>query len=173
MKKSFRQPWREHMPEGNCLFCLIDDIILATESEESHYKMIEVVFHICTQCGTTGWRWSLESVLHAATVWNMLESWHQHQSRRLIAWKRVLIILRTTNQWFRSTFVHLCGLKGGSHSSRTHVKREQKRDFVEKPESDASAFPNFWQAIALMQQQGYNQLIFSGGGKIIATCFYT
>ena len=41
------------MPEGNCVFCFIDDIILATESEELHYKIIEVIFYICTQYGLT------------------------------------------------------------------------------------------------------------------------
>jgi len=44
---------KEHMPEGNYLFCYIDDIILATESEELHYKVIEVIFYICTQYGLT------------------------------------------------------------------------------------------------------------------------
>jgi len=42
---------KEHMPEGNYVFCYIDDIILATESEELHYKIIEVIFYICTQYG--------------------------------------------------------------------------------------------------------------------------
>ena len=37
------------MPEGNYVFCFIDDIILATESEELHYKVIEAIFYICTQ----------------------------------------------------------------------------------------------------------------------------
>ena len=41
------------MPEGNYVFCYIDDIILATESEELHYKIIEVIFYICTQYGLT------------------------------------------------------------------------------------------------------------------------
>jgi len=40
---------KEHMPEGNYVFCFIDDIILATESEELHYKIIDVIFYICTQ----------------------------------------------------------------------------------------------------------------------------
>ena len=31
----------------------IDDIILATEYEELHYKIIEVIFYICTQYGPT------------------------------------------------------------------------------------------------------------------------
>ena len=44
---------KEHMPEGNYVFCFIDDIILATESEELHYKIIEVIFYICTQYGLT------------------------------------------------------------------------------------------------------------------------
>ena len=35
---------KEHMPD-------IDDIILATESEELHYKIMEVIFYICTQYG--------------------------------------------------------------------------------------------------------------------------
>jgi len=35
------------------MFCFIDDIILATESEELHYKIIEVIFYICTQYGLT------------------------------------------------------------------------------------------------------------------------
>ena len=44
---------KEHMQEGNCVFFFIDDIILATESEELHYKIIEVIFYICTQYGLT------------------------------------------------------------------------------------------------------------------------
>ena len=44
---------KKHMPEGNYVFCFIDDIILATESEELHYKIIEVIFYICTQYGLT------------------------------------------------------------------------------------------------------------------------
>ena len=44
---------KEHMPEGNYVFCFTDDIILATESEELHYKIIEVIFYICTQYGLT------------------------------------------------------------------------------------------------------------------------
>ena len=40
---------KEHMPEGNYVFCFIDDIILAIECEELHYKIIEVIFYICTQ----------------------------------------------------------------------------------------------------------------------------
>ena len=35
---------KEHMPD-------IDDIILATESEELHYKIMEVIFYICMQYG--------------------------------------------------------------------------------------------------------------------------
>jgi len=41
---------KEHMPEGNHVFCFIDDIILAHESKEMHYKMIEL---ICTRYGLT------------------------------------------------------------------------------------------------------------------------
>jgi len=41
------------MPEGDHVFCFIDDIILANESKEMHHKMIEVIFHICTQYGLT------------------------------------------------------------------------------------------------------------------------
>jgi len=44
---------KEHMPEGNYVFCFINGIILATESEELHYKIIEVIFYICTQYGLT------------------------------------------------------------------------------------------------------------------------
>ena len=44
---------KEHMPDGNYVFCYIDDIILATESEELHYKIIEVIFYIGTQYGLT------------------------------------------------------------------------------------------------------------------------
>ena len=52
--RSFYYAYRkEHMPEGNYVFCYIDDIILATESEELHYKIIEVIFYICTQYGLT------------------------------------------------------------------------------------------------------------------------
>jgi len=32
---------KEHMPESNYLFCFIDDIILATESEELRYKSLK------------------------------------------------------------------------------------------------------------------------------------
>ena len=42
---------RPFMPEGNYVLCFIDDIIVATESEELHYKIIEVIFYICTQYG--------------------------------------------------------------------------------------------------------------------------
>ena len=38
------------MPEGDHVFCFIVDIILANESKEMHYKMIEL---ICTQYGLT------------------------------------------------------------------------------------------------------------------------
>ena len=44
---------KEHMPERNYVFSFIDDIILATESQELHYKIIEVTFYICTQYGLT------------------------------------------------------------------------------------------------------------------------
>jgi len=44
---------KEHMPEGNYMFCYIDDIILATESEELHYKIIEAIFYIGMQYGLT------------------------------------------------------------------------------------------------------------------------
>ena len=44
---------RSFMLEGNCVLCFIDDIIVATESEELHYKIIEVIFYICTQYGLT------------------------------------------------------------------------------------------------------------------------
>jgi len=40
---------KEHMPEGDHVFCFIVDIILANESKEMHYKTIEVLLHICTQ----------------------------------------------------------------------------------------------------------------------------
>jgi len=40
---------KEHMPEGDHAFCFVDDIILANESKEMHYKMIEGIFHICTE----------------------------------------------------------------------------------------------------------------------------
>ena len=37
------------MPDGDHVFCLIDDRILANESKEMHHKTIEVLLHICTQ----------------------------------------------------------------------------------------------------------------------------
>ena len=40
---------KEHMPEGKYVFCFIDDIILVTKYEKLHYKIIEVIFCICTQ----------------------------------------------------------------------------------------------------------------------------
>ena len=43
----------EHLPEGNYVFCFIDVIILATESEELHYNIIKVIFYICTQYSLT------------------------------------------------------------------------------------------------------------------------
>jgi len=44
---------KEHMPEGKYVFCFIDDIILVTKYEKLHYKIIEVIFCICTQYGLT------------------------------------------------------------------------------------------------------------------------
>jgi len=41
---------KEHIPEGDHVFCFIDDIILANKSKEMHHKMIEL---ICTQYGLT------------------------------------------------------------------------------------------------------------------------
>ena len=52
--RSFHHAYhKEHMPEGNYVFCFIDDIILAAESEELHYTIIEVMFYISTQYGLT------------------------------------------------------------------------------------------------------------------------
>jgi len=53
IRSSYYAYHKERMPEGNYVFCFVDNIILATESEELHHKIIDVIFYICTQYGLT------------------------------------------------------------------------------------------------------------------------